>query len=98
MIRHNPIIKTLLALLAGLSLTAPCRAAFADYTNRVVQIADETYINRDPVVGETGMVAWYAYKDGLPEDGGGSEIFIHRTARPGKSSVRRPHASAGMEG
>ncbi len=78
MIRLTPTLQTMLALLAGLSLTAPTRAAFSDYTNRVVQIADESYVNRDPVVSATGLVAWYAYKDGLPEEGGGSEVFAHK--------------------
>ncbi|MFO1521428.1 MAG: hypothetical protein U1G05_05170 [Kiritimatiellia bacterium] len=72
----------LTALLAGVVFSAPGRAALSDYTNRVEQIADESYINRDPVVSRAGLVAWYGYK-GLARTAEAARCSSARPARPG---------------
>jgi hypothetical protein len=83
-----------LALLAGLLPALPCSADLEGYAGRIVQIADESYINRDPVVGETGLVAWQGYKEGLAEDGGGTEIFVFRNGKTQKVFDRALHPEA----
>ncbi len=42
-----------------LALLIPASAATAEYDVR--QIADSTLFNREPVISETGLVAWYAF-------------------------------------
>ena len=59
-----------LTLWAGLSSSAT-----AEFTIR--QVADETFINRSPVVSETGLVAWQGFRLGADATSG-SEIFVHR--------------------
>ena len=41
----------------------------------IKQIADKTMLNREPVISESGLIAWYAYERG--EDSAQANIFIY---------------------
>ena len=43
----------------------------------IIQIGDPDHVNRDPVISETGLIAWYAHKKGLPTEGGGTHIYAY---------------------
>ncbi len=45
-----------------------------EYT--IKQIADKTMLNREPVISETGMIAWYAYE--RAQDAAQANIYIYK--------------------
>ncbi len=45
-----------------------------EYT--IKQIADKTLLNREPVISETGLIAWYAYE--RSQDTSRADIFIYQ--------------------
>lgn len=49
--------------------------ASAEFT--INQIADETFINRGPVISDIGMVAWQGFRLD-PDASSGTEIFVHK--------------------
>lgn len=65
--RHAWRVSMILVAVGGV-----CPLWAANYTAR--QIADENYFNRDPVIGESGLVAWTAY---LQQEGEASASEIH---------------------
>lgn len=56
----------------GTGLRATAQGPFA-----IRQIADETQLNRAPVISETGLIAWYAFRIG-PDAPQATEIYIHQ--------------------
>jgi len=59
----------------GLILLAVITPASAQYTTR--QIADESMINRTPVISDTGLVAWQAFRIGVT-DAIRTDIYIYK--------------------
>lgn len=57
-----------------LPLLFPLGSAAAEFT--VTQISDETRINREPVISETGLAAWAAYTK-AGEEMSSSDIFVY---------------------
>ncbi len=66
--------EAIIAAVTGLCMTVGMTAS-AEFAIR--QIADETYINRTPVISETGLVAWKGFRLG-PDATSGSDIFVYR--------------------
>ncbi|MBN1268546.1 MAG: hypothetical protein JXB04_03085 [Kiritimatiellae bacterium] len=64
-----------LSLSAAGMLMVSARLAPAEFS--ITQIADDTLMNREPVVSETGLVAWYGYEKG---EGGETlaDVYIYR--------------------
>ena len=68
---------TLLGIVAGTLQATPSLAQDLDTSWDIQQVADPNYINKEPTVGENGMVAWHAHGKVDPgEDLGGSAIFL----------------------
>jgi len=63
-------------------------ALAADFT--ITQIADEEYLNRQPVISDTGLTAWHAFEDS--EDRTASDIYVHfdGESRPITRGVMEP--------
>lgn len=80
------------------ALLAGARGETAEATEFAIrQIADEAVVNRDPVVSEAGLVAWYAYEKG-EEGEARSEVYVYADGErraltkgvlePGSANVR----------
>ena len=69
----SKLTQPLLILATIAALIPPLHAVEYD----IQQIADPQHVNREPVISETGLIAWYAHQKGLPTEGGGSQIYTH---------------------
>ena len=61
-------------VIATLILLGTCTAVRAEFA--IQQIADPDFLNRDPVISETGIVAWHGMR--LQGAGQRSHVFAHR--------------------
>lgn len=52
----------------------PCLLSAKEYG--IKQIADKTLLNREPVISETGLIAWYAYE--RSKDTSSADVFIYK--------------------
>ena len=43
----------------------------------IKQIGNPEFVNRAPVISQTGLAAWYAHKKGLPTEDGGTHIYAY---------------------
>jgi len=71
------ISNKLLALVISVTYVADLYAA--EYT--VTQIGNTAFVNREPVISDSGLIAWFSHGEDLPDDGGGSDIYIYRDGK-----------------
>lgn len=72
-------------------LLDPSVSPAAEFT--VTQIADESYLNREPVISETGLAAWSAFKKG-DADVTSSDLYIYENGKA-RALVRSMPADSG---